>query len=503
MFSTWERMGIPGPKASSILLGNFAEIITEGRIRMHKVWTEQYGKVYGYYDSSGPVLITADPDMAKEILIKQFDKFEQRIVFLDNNDNPTANIFETRGEKWKRVRGISTPTFSARKMKMMSPLVHQSIDRLMERFQKHAKAQEDFDVYEDWKCLTLDVITSIVFSYDTDVFNSKDSIFLKKLRELFDNLDPRKMSFVKRLQILVCTISPSLLKITKLFNPRIASPPVGWFENLAKRMIEDRQSSGENRNDYIQLMLNVNRRQAGNLSGSETDSDLSDNEMSRELRKYAKSKQMTMEEMQGQCAVFLAAGYETTATTLAFFSHYMALYPDIQSKLQQEVDEYFPVPSQNINYETVQKLPYLEMIFCEVSRLASIGQLGVQRICNEATKVGDVTIPKGTRVIINGAAIHMDSELWGPEPTDQLVPERFLQERKGERHSMAYLPFGGGPKNCIGMRFAIMEAKMAIINMMQRYSIEKCDKTQVPLKCNQEGVHGPSEGVYIRLKERH
>ena len=79
---------------------------------------------------------------------------------------------------------------------------------------------------------------------------------------------------------------------------------------------------------------------------------------------------------------------------------------------------------------------------------------------------------------------------------------RFTKERKGNRHAMAYMPFGGGPRNCIGMRFAIMEAKMEVINMLKRFTILKCAETQVPLKCTRDGIHGPAEGVYVKLIKR-
>ena len=79
---------------------------------------------------------------------------------------------------------------------------------------------------------------------------------------------------------------------------------------------------------------------------------------------------------------------------------------------------------------------------------------------------------------------------------------RFTKERKGNRHPMAYMPFGGGPRNCIGMRFAIMEAKMEVINMLKRFTILKCTETQVPLKCTRDGIHGPAEGVYVKLIKR-
>ena len=494
-----------GPKASSLLLGNFVELMTEGRFTLFREWTEKYGKVFGFYEGNIPTLAVADPDVVREILIKQFNKFEQRQPLLDNPDLPDADIFIAKGDRWKRIRGLTTPTFSAKKMKTMSPLVHQSIDKLINRFEQRLKEDKEFDIYKDFKCFTLDVIASTVFSYDTDVFNATvdDNPFLKHIQKIFDDVNPDKMSFLRKAEILLFISFPGLLNTIRLFYPETFDVEAGWLKELAGKMIKDRQSSREVRPDYIQLMLNSLNKTEGNESGSETDTDLSEDEMAKEIRRDAKSKFLTLPEMQGQIVVFLAAGYETTATTLAFTAYYLALNPNVQEKLQQEIDEHFPTKNHKINYETVQKLQYLDMVFSEVSRLAYIGQLAVQRICNETTQVGNFTIPKGAKVQVNVADIHMNPDLWGPEPVDQFVPERFLPKRKGNRHPMAYLPFGAGPKNCIGMRFAIMEAKMAFINMMQRYSVVKCSKTQVPLRCNPDGVHGPADGVYVQVTKRH
>ena len=103
----------------------------------------------------------------------------------------------------------------------------------------------------------------------------------------------------------------------------------------------------------------------------------------------------------------------------------------------------------------------------------------MQRMCKETTKIKDITVPKGTRVFINVQDLHMDPEHWGPEPVDEFVPERFAPDRKGARYPMVFLPFGGGPRICVGMRFALMEAKMAVINMLQRYTVVKCNSTKV------------------------
>ena len=117
------------------------------------------------------------------------------------------------------MRGISSPTFSGNKMKMMSPLVQESIDKLINRFDRRVKENEDFDISEDFKCLTLDVIASTVFSYDTDIFNTKDSIFIEKLNFVFDSINSETMSLQRKLLIAIFISFPACLPIAKLFWP--------------------------------------------------------------------------------------------------------------------------------------------------------------------------------------------------------------------------------------------------------------------------------------------
>ncbi len=501
LYSTWERLGVKGPKHTSLLLGNLWQILSQGRFKLYREWTQRYGKVFGYYEGGQPLLVVSDPDITKEVLIKQFSKFDERVPLFDDPDDKYVDMFRAWGEKWKRVRGISTPTFSGKKMKLMSPLLQKSIHKLMDKFEKRVQEGKEFDISEDFKCLTLDVIATTAFSYHTDIFNTKESIFLKKLSLIFDNINPEKMPLSMKITLLLFLTFPNLHKLASFFWPRVTAPPNDWFLDLAKAMIIQRQTTGEVRPDYIQLMLNLLKEPEKDVSkaSSTENGSAADNQPA----SSNPSKFLTMEEMQGQIFVFLSAGYETTATTLSFIAYYLVLYPDIQSKLQEEIDQHFPVPGDDINYETVQQLPYLEMVFCEVSRLAYIGQLAVQRKCKEDTTVGgNILVPKGAKVLINVADIHMSSDLWGPEPIDELVPERFLSERKALRHPMAYLPFGAGPKNCIGMRFAIMETKMTLISVLQRYTVVKCNKTKVPIKCNPDGVHGPAEGVFVQLHHR-
>ena len=273
--TTWERLGVNGPKASSLLLGNFVELMAEGTFKLFRQWTEKYGKVLGFYEGSTPTLAVADPDVVREILIKQFNKFEQRQPLLDNPDLPDAGIFIAKGEKWKRIRGLTTAIFSAKKMKMMSPLVQQSIDKLINIFEQRLKDDKEFDIYKDFKCFTLDVIASTVFSYDTDIFNAAidHNPFLKHNQKIFDDLNPDKWSFLRKAEALLYFSFPGLLNTIRLFYPRIFDLQYGWLRELSGKMIKDHQSSRKVRPDFIQLMLNSLNQTNGHEFVSHTGTD--------------------------------------------------------------------------------------------------------------------------------------------------------------------------------------------------------------------------------------
>ena len=194
--------------------------------------------------------------MVREILIKQNYNFNHIVFVFDNSQDAYADMTESIGERWKRMRDISSPTFSGSKMKIVWPLVHNSIPKLLDRFEERVRDNQGFDIYEDFGCLTADIIASTVLSYDSDVFNASDSIFMRKLKFFFDGLDPNRMKLTKKLLFPLFMAFPHTINLVRILSPRITSLETDWFLDLAKKMIIDRQSTGEDRPDYISLILN-------------------------------------------------------------------------------------------------------------------------------------------------------------------------------------------------------------------------------------------------------
>ena len=162
----------------------------------------------------------------------------------------------------------------------------------------------------------------------------------------------------------------------------------------------------------------------------------------------------------------MIAGYETTSTALGYVSYVLATHPDEQIKLQEHIDVYFDPSSDDDmpSYDTISQIEYLDMFVREVLRMYPIAPLVVNRQSNEDFHIKGIgTIPAGTRIAADMYTLHYDPDLWGPVDPQIFYPERF----ETKRHPMAWIPFGAGPRNCVGMRFALMELKMALVRLLK------------------------------------
>merc|ERR1712029_1127543 len=143
-------------------------------------------------------------------------------------------------------------------------------------------------------------------------------------------------------------------------------------------------------------------------------------------------------------------------------------------------------------------MSYMDQVLCEVLRFHTLAGLH-QRIAAEDYKLqGDqeIDVPKGTMVFINVGALHFNPKHYAnPNSFD---PEHFSKEAKAQRHPYAYQPFGQGPHNCIGMRFALLEAKLAMTRILKRYTILPSEKTKEPVRIDPvSAISYAKDGLYL------
>ncbi|XP_015284769.1 PREDICTED: cytochrome P450 3A19-like, partial [Gekko japonicus] len=207
---------------------------------------------------------------------------------------------------------------------------------------------------------------------------------------------------------------------------------------------------------------------------------------------------LTDKEIIAQAIIFIFAGYETTSSSLSFLSYCLATHPDVQQRLQEEIDEALPDQA-TPTYDAILQMEYLDMAVNETLRLFPPGAR-IERVCKSTVEINGVTIPEGTVTVIPAYVLHRDPEYW-PEP-EEFRPERFSKENKETLDPYVFLPFGAGPRNCIGMRFALLTLKVAVVVLLQRYTFRTCQETQVPLELDTRGFMQPKKPIVLKMVPR-
>ncbi|CAJ0931468.1 unnamed protein product [Ranitomeya imitator] len=150
-------------------------------------------------------------------------------------------------------------------------------------------------------------------------------------------------------------------------------------------------------------------------------------------------------------------------------------------------------------YEALNQMEYLDMVIYETLRLyPAAGR--IERVCKTTTEINGVTIPKDVVTVIPVFVLHRDPELWS-DP-EEFRPERFSKENRETQDPYIFLPFGAGPRNCIGMRFAMINMKSVISLLLQNFSFRTCKDTPIPLEIDTRGFLKTTKPIILNLAPR-
>uniref|UniRef100_A0A8C2ISA3 Thromboxane-A synthase n=1 Tax=Cyprinus carpio TaxID=7962 RepID=A0A8C2ISA3_CYPCA len=495
-YSVLERCGIKHPKPSPFF-GNLM-MFREGFFKAQSDLIKKYGRICGYYIGRRPIVIIADPDMLRQVMVKEFNKFPNRMTVRGITKPMSDSLVMLKGEQWKRVRSILTPTFSAAKMKEMVPLINTATETLLRNLKSHAESGNSFNIHKCFGCFTMDVIASVAFGTQVDSQNNPDDPFVHHASKFF------AFTFFKPLMLFFMAFPCLLQPLAGLLPSKSRDEMNSFFIKCIQKMIKQRDDlpPEQRRRDFLQLMLDV-RASSKYLSLEHFDvvndadeqacteqgmDNGQENGPGNESTKRAQQKRMmTEDEIVGQSFIFLLAGYETSSNTLAFTCYLLALHPECQKKLQEEVDEFFS------RHDWCCRLNMFDsLLYPPAFRVA--------RDVDQDTVVNGQLLPKGSSLEISAGYLHYDPEHW-TEP-EKFIPERFTPEAKASRHPFVYLPFGAGPRSCVGMRLAQLEIKMALLHIFRRFNVMACEDTEVPLELKSHTTLGPKNGILVKITKR-
>ncbi|XP_073817821.1 probable cytochrome P450 9f2 [Musca autumnalis] len=468
------------------LFGNGLDIILRRKTtfevlcEMHK---RHKGRVYGAFDNRQPLLMIRDSELIKQIMIKDFDHFVNRQTFAANSDNLISNsLFMLENDKWRDMRSTLSPAFTGSKMRQMFQLMLQTVDEAMcfMRTQQASVDSFDVDIKDLTTRLTNDIIASTAFGLQVNSFRDKNNEFYIKAKNAvnFTGFQQYKMIFMM--------VFPKLAGILKIdiFDKSFTE----YFMHLVLDTMKYRQEHNIQRPDMINLLMEARGM------------------IPTEIQK-THYRQWTDVEVVAQCLIFLFAGFEPSSGVMSFAAHELMENPHVQQKLYEEIQEIDrDLHGKPVSYELLQKMQYLDMVVSEVLRKWPV-PLITDRTCTKdfeyvSPEDGErIVIKKGDKLRISMCGIQRDPSNY--ENPDEFNPERFNMENKLKIETGIYLPFGLGPRNCIGNRFALLEVKAFLYYLLRDYRLDVSTRTCLPLRLDPANLQLlPKGGFWLKCVPR-
>ncbi|XP_063382875.1 cytochrome P450 6B7-like [Cydia fagiglandana] len=456
-FKYWVERGVKHDKPLPVF-GNALDKFLQ-RISLCDLYSEAYRKypnekLVGLYLANDPKLILRDPELIKHVLTTDFQHFHPRGILPAENDLEPMfrNIFFADGDLWKLLRQRLTPAFTSGKLKAMFTLIVERAEKLQAIAIDAAEAGVDVDMRDLMARYTTDLIGACGFGIDADSLIDENSTFRQLGKRSFKRT--KRDGFVAMLKF----IAPKLFRKLHFLAPEIER----YTMSIVRDILGKRNYLPVGRNDFVDLLLEL--KQKGAMVGESLEKRNPDGTPEKILL------ELDLILMASQILVFFIAGFDTSSSATSYLLHQLAFHSDAQKKCQEEIDEVLSRHGR-LCFEAVEELKYLKMCFREAMRMfPPIGYL-MRRCTGRYTFPGtNVTIDKGIGVVVPIHAMQNDEQYF-LDPSE-FRPERFSSENVSSIPNHVYLPFGEGPRACIGERLGMLQSLAGVAALLQRCSVE-------------------------------
>jgi len=362
-------------------------------------------------------------------------------------------LLTSEGKLWERQRKMTQAAFHSQQIAGFLRIMEEQTSAMLAEWEHRAKSSEPFDLVPELMRLTLSVVSRALFtsSLDADLDRIQHALMVGR-----DYSVERAWSVIRLPQWMPTP------------NNRRYRTSLAGFHSVIDRMISDRQNAPQPVNDLLNILMS-----ARDDHGSSMDD--------RQLR--------------DEVATLLTAGHETTTLVLAWTVFLLSTHPE---ELETVMCELSFLNGRAPAYEELARLRYTRMAVEEAMRLYPPVWV-ISRSAINKDVMGEYEIPAGSEILIFPYVTHRHPRWW--QDPDRFWPERFLPQNSSGRPRGAYLPFGAGPRTCIGLNFAMTEILIVLAMMLQRFHIElavAADKVRVEASVTLR----PNPGIFVRLRRR-
>ncbi|KAI0315526.1 cytochrome P450 [Amylostereum chailletii] len=490
----WSRLSrsrslgnIPGPNSSSLIAGNMVDMYSPSSTPWHEQLAMTYGRVVRLNGLLGDSqLLLADPKALTHVLLKHQDIFEESYFILDLNTLIFGpGLLSTFGDHHRRQRKLLNPVFSTNHMRRIIPIFHSLQDIMRTTL---ADGPQEIDMLDWLGRLALELIAQAGLGHSFHTLdgniNEHDRAYSRALKEYIPAVS-KLFQFAAFLPMSLSRAAPSALRhfLAQVIPWHALHETMHIAETMhlgSRRVWEHKKALFAQGGDALASQVGEGRDVISVL--------LKENAIA------AKEDRLADDELLAQLSTFLFAGTDTTSNALARILHVLALHPDVQERLRDELVGAGTKQGQ-LGYDELVALPYLDAVCRETLRLYAPANL-MSRTAregvilpldkpikgNDGREMHEIFLPKDTEVVVNIIGINRDPIIWGPD-AHQWKPERWLSPLPDSvleaRVPGVYgnmLTFLGGGRACIGFKSSQLEIKVVLSQLIPVVRFELSDK---------------------------
>lgn len=409
-------------------------------------------------------LIVNHPGLIRHILVDNVGNYEMsEIRQLVLRPILRDGLLTAEGEVWKRCRKAMAPVFTPRHSRGFAGQMLSQTEEFSKKYAKAGAAGEVLDISVDMTELTYAILAETLFS--GEIAGEKETVAddVDQLLHRMGRIDPMDM-------LRAPTWVP---RVTRIGGRKILDKFRGVVaETMLQRQERMRARPDDVPQDFLTLLLQ--------LAGPDG---------------------LTMDEIEDNILTFIGAGHETTARALAWTLYCVAESPPVRQAMEEEIDRVLATGADPV--EWLELMPWVRAAFEEALRLyppaPSINREAIRDDSWTSPEGRTIRIDAGVTVLVMPWTLHRHELYW--EKPRAFMPERFLPENRGKLNRFQYLPFGAGPRTCIGATFALQEAVIALAVLMRDYRFDVTADTKVwPV---QKLTTQPRDGLLMRVSPRH
>jgi cytochrome P450 len=433
---------MPDPMPSFTLVDVPGAVPLLGHLRAFKTrplerlltWSHQHGDALRFRLGPKALYLLSHPDLAEDVLVTQSDQFAK--VYDPRRPSGLAlvvgnGLVTASGDVWKRHRRIIQPVFHRARIATMADRMAQIGEQRIASWAAHE--EQPIDIADEMRQLTLEVISQTMFSSSMahHIDRIRHALYISA-KYAFDSFS-----------------HPFFLPLwMPTARNREFRAAMQFLDELMYGLLGERRQSGTTQDDLLSVLLQARDDETG--------------------------EGLTDQELRDETLTIFISGHETTATALSWTWYLLAMHPEAKARFHEELDRVLHgrIPS----FEDLDRLPYTRAVFDESLRLYPPAP-AVQRKAVTPITVGGVSLPQGALVLVSIYNLHRHPQFWtSPE---QFLPERWLGGAQ-PRSRYAYLPFGAGPRACVGSHFSSVEGPLLLALIGRRYDLQLAQERVEP-----------------------